>query len=282
MLPLSHPVSLGGQRKAAKDNVYIIQLRRAALSINVYIKSGGASKTGAPSLADEYKQSTMPHSVSPAGRAASAYTVLKAQIRDTSLPPGFTATEPEIALRLGMSRTPVREALLRLASEGLIDLQPRKGLTVLPIRVQDMRDIYQVLMALEPEAAAAIAARGMPSSAFAPLEAATQRMEAAIDAADLAMWADADDAFHLALMSLNGNARMTLILQTLLDQAHRARMATLTARPLPIQSTREHRDILCAMEQGDAVRARSVFQAHRARAAAELLPLIAARGLKGL
>ena len=96
-----------------------------------------------------------------ASQVDKAYGELKADILANRLPPGFQAPEPEFATRLGMSRTPVREALLRLQSDGLVELVPRRGARVLPISVDDMREIYQLLISLESDAAYELAARGL-------------------------------------------------------------------------------------------------------------------------
>jgi DNA-binding GntR family transcriptional regulator len=71
-------------------------------------------------------------------RVNDAYVQIKAEILSNRLPPGFQAPEPEVALRLGMSRTPVREALIRLEADGLVELIPRRGVRVLPLRAEDM------------------------------------------------------------------------------------------------------------------------------------------------
>lgn len=211
-----------------------------------------------------------------------AYERLKFDIRNNLMPPGFQATEPEIALHLGMSRTPVREALIRLEAEGLIEMIPRRGVRVLPIRAADMQEIYEMLKALEPDAAAAIARRGVSDAELAPLEDATSRMEDALEHADLDGWAEADDQFHTALLELHGNQRMLACVQGLFDQAHRARIVTLRMRALPTRSTQDHRLILECIRAGDAEGTHALFRAHRARAADELLRLLTEYRLPGL
>ena len=150
------------------------------------------------------------------------YARLKTDILANQLWPGFQATEPEIATRLGMSRTPVREALIRLQSEGLVALVPRRGARVLPVSADDMAEIYGILTALEPNAAAELAARHPDAAALAPLSAATDLMEAARGENDLDTSAAADDAFHRTLLNLQGNGRLIAMAGTLYDQAHRA------------------------------------------------------------
>ncbi len=207
-------------------------------------------------------------------RVADAYEMLKDEIRSNRMPPGFQAPEPEIAARLGMSRTPVREALIRLQAEGLVELIPRRGARVLPIRAEDMQEIYEIFTSLEPDAAAALARTNPTQAQLQPLTDATAAMERALDTDDLDAWAEADDQFHRHLLNLHGNRRLSGILETLYDQAHRARMITLRLREVPLQSTQDHRDILDALKNGDADRTRALFRRHRERAAFELLNIL--------
>ena len=207
-------------------------------------------------------------------RVGDAYERLKDEIRTNRMAPGYQAPEPEIALRLGMSRTPVREALIRLEAEGLVELVPRRGARVLPIRADDMKEIYEILTALEPAAAANLAARKPSAEELAPLELATAEMEAALEAEDLDAWAEADDRFHRALLALHGNQRLQGFVNALFDQAHRARIVTLRMRGMPTKSTEEHRQIVEHLLAGDAEAVREAFRAHRQRASEELLSIL--------
>lgn len=214
------------------------------------------------------------------------YERLKVEILENRFPPGSHAAEPELAQQLGVSRTPVREALIRLQGEGLVELIPRRGARVLPVSPEDMREIYEVLTALEPEAAAKLAQRrhnGKAADAeLAPLEAATSTMEQALAQEDLITWAVADDTFHRTLLQLGDNRRLERIVGGLFDQAHRARMITLWMRQLPVSSTQEHRAILEAISAGEAETARRLFRCHRERAASELIALLERSKLKTL
>lgn len=215
-------------------------------------------------------------------RVNAAYERLKADILDNTLPPGFMAPEPDIAARLGMSRTPVREALITLQGEGLVELIPRRGVRVLPISANDMREIYELLTLLEPEAAADVAGQADNAATVAALDDSTTRMEKALRAGDLETWARADDEFHRELLRAKGNQRMLALVNNLFDQAHRARMVTLRLRALPWQSTEEHRAILTAITAGNARQARSIFRRHRQRAANELLGVLEQSRLSNL
>lgn len=198
---------------------------------------------------------------------------MRARILDNVWPSGHQALETALALELGLSRTPVREALMRLRDEGLVEVVPRHGMRVLPVSAEDMREIYEVLTALE-SAAAELAARRRPTAAqLRPLEEATRDMEHALKADDLAAWAEADERFHRQLLELACNR---LLLQSVLrhwDRAHRARLVTLHLRPRPVHSTREHKAIVERIRAGDVQGAGALFRAHRGRASAELLAI---------
>jgi len=211
-----------------------------------------------------------------------AYTRLKEEIRTSRLPPGYQATEPEISEHLDMSRTPVREALIQLEAEGLVELKPRRGARVLPISPKDMQEIYELLTALEPEAAAKLAEQRLKPAEILVLEEATSRMENALEARDLDAWAAADDDFHTQLLNFHGNVRLTNFVSSLLQQAHRARMVTLKMREFPRRSTQEHREILESLSRGDAISTRNLFRRHRERAAKELIELLSDYGLEQL
>ncbi len=203
-----------------------------------------------------------------------AYVNLKADILANRLPPGFQAPEPEFALRLGMSRTPVREALLRLQSDGLVELVPRRGARVLPISLDDMREIYEILTVLEPEAAAGLALREDKQSTFEALEPAVRAMEQALVGGDLDAWGEADGQFHRRLLECHNNQRMSDIINALIEQSQRVRLITLRLREPPHRSTEEHREILDHIMAGRADDARNTFRAHRVRAAQELLSIL--------
>lgn len=213
-----------------------------------------------------------------------AYAALKQAIRDTVFAPGYQGSEQEIAVRLGMSRTPVHEAIIRLQEDGLVRVLPKRGVLICPLAPQDIREIYEVVIAVESMAAELLAA--LPDSDRAAvadeLETATAAMEQALAADDLAGWAEADEAFHRLLVERCGNGRLRRIAQTVTDQAHRARMLTLKLRARPTGSAQAHRLIGEAVRAGDAEAAHRLARAHRVAARDELVPLIEHIGLRQL
>jgi len=212
----------------------------------------------------------------------SAYQTMRQRILDNAWPPGYRALEQELALELGMSRTPVREALIRLQKEGLVEVIPRHGMSVLPVSADDMRDIYEMLTALEAMAAE-LAVRRRPGEAqLKPLLAASRAMGRALKADDLDAWAAADESFHRQLVALSGNRLLIDAVQNCWDRAHRARMVTLRMRPKPTHSTREHMAVVENIRAGDARAAFDTHRAHRERGSRELLAILEQYRLKNL
>jgi DNA-binding GntR family transcriptional regulator len=202
-----------------------------------------------------------------------AYQEIRARILDNLWSPGYQALEQEVALALGMSRTPVHEALMRLQQEGLVEVAPRRGMRVLPVSPTDMREIYEILTALECMAAEILGKRTPSQQELQPLVQATQAMEAALGREDLDAWAKADETFHMALVKLAGNRMLLETVMGYWDRAHRARMFTLRLRPKPVNSTQEHMQLVAMLASGDGAGAAAVNRAHRERASRELLAI---------
>lgn len=228
---------------------------------------------------------TVPEAASLAGDAPKshvekAYQALKRMVLGNELGPGTQLLELEVAARLGMSRTPVREAMIRLSRDGLVEIRPRHGMRVLPISADDMREIYDVLTALEATAAE-LAARRRPAEAeLQPMEQAIRDMDAALARDDLEGWAEADDRFHAALLEVSGNRRLVDLVNLYRDQAHRARIATLKLRPKPVDSNRDHTTVLKAIRAGDADTACTMHRDHRRKSGAMLVRLLRDLGLR--
>jgi len=212
----------------------------------------------------------------------SAYAALKHAIRESVFAPGYQASAGELALRLGVSRTPVHEAALRLQEEGLVRILPKRGILICALAPQDIAEIYEVLIAIEA-GAAELSANMQESVRIAladELDRETDAMARALAIGDLDGWGRADEAFHRLLVERCGNSRFMRIIRTVNDQSHRARMLTLRLRPGLPSSESEHRATSDAIRRGQPGLAREAARLHRIRARDELLPLIERVGLR--
>ena len=208
-----------------------------------------------------------------------AFAELRRRIFDNELPAGFQATEQEVANLLEMSRTPVREALIRLAAEGLVEVRPRHGMRVLPVSADDMKEIYEILTSLESTAAYLVAARGISDEELYEMRAAVDSMERALAEDDLTAWSVADERFHQLLVTYCGNERLTQLVETFKGQAHRVRMLTLKLRQKPVKSNADHAALVDAIERGDADEAHRIHRAHRENAGKILVGILKDLGL---
>ncbi len=195
-------------------------------------------------------------------------------IFDGELAAGSDHLESELAGRLGMSRTPVREATLMLAQQGLLEVRPRKGVRISTLSLTDMEEIYAVLTELESLAAEEAAMKHYSKADLADLKASIEAMDKALSDEDRDAWAEADDAFHTELVRLGGNSRVQNIVSMMANQVRRARAMTLYIRPLPIKSNQDHRAVYDAIRTGDAVNAREQHRLHRHHAREVLIDLL--------
>lgn len=206
--------------------------------------------------------------------ATGAYETLRTRILRNDYAPGQTVSVAELAAELGMSRTPLRDALIRLEGERLVELVPRYGFRVLPVAPGEMREIYEVLAGLELVAVELLIARGPTAADAAALERAGRELHRALEAGDLDAWSEADTHFHDLLLRFGGNARLADTAAELLQQTRRARAITLRLRPLPRNSTHSHQALIAAILQRDAPLARELHLQQRLRSARELIDIL--------
>lgn len=207
---------------------------------------------------------------------------LRSKIFSGELAAGSDHLESELANLLDMSRTPVREAVLTLESQGLLELRPRKGVRILPLSPEDMAEIYDVLTELESHAAERAAEAGYEKEDLAALATAIDDMDTAIAESDLDAWAEADERFHFELVRLGGNRRINSIVGMMSDQVRRARTMTLFMRPLPTKSNEDHRAVYQAIRNGNAATARESHRQHRQDAKKIIVELLSKHRLRFL
>ncbi|TYS62392.1 GntR family transcriptional regulator [Bacillus infantis] len=202
-----------------------------------------------------------------------AYHIVRMAIRDLVLSPGKAILEREIAEVLQMSRTPVREALVRLETEGMVRLIPRKGFIVEPIEKEALNEIYEIVETMDGLAVEKAAGK-VRKEELQQLGILIEKQEKALMKMDLKEWAILDDAFHSLLIEYAGNKRLSSIVDIHSDQLYRARLYTINNRPVPTKSIVEHKAILSCIEAGDGAAARMVMQSHRKRARTEIITAV--------
>lgn len=195
--------------------------------------------------------------------AQTAYKEIKKLILGNQLQGGSHILEEELAAMLGMSRTPLREALVQLQNEGHIQIVPRRGIRIVPLTIDDLREIYEILQTLEARAAESISVRPDRQEVSDKLAAIVDEMRAALAADDLDRWAVANERFHRDLVAHAGNGRLEQFCRTLLDQSHRVRVFTLRLRKPPLRSTENHAVLVKAIRDGDAEQARLIHVRHK-------------------
>ncbi|WP_170107298.1 GntR family transcriptional regulator [Roseibium marinum] len=212
-------------------------------------------------------------------RVDKAYERLKADILNGELPPGFQAPEPDIADRLGMSRTPVREALIRLEAERLVELIPRRGAKVLAISRKDICEVFEILSVLEALAAGSAAKEKCGDLVLGGIEEAVISAEKALADNDMESWALLDDRFHRLIARSGGNARLDETISSLLNQVFRADMVLLRLNKGPAANSDDHRAMYDAIRAGDPAKAANVAKAHRLAGLATMNNVLEACGL---
>lgn len=187
---------------------------------------------------------------------------------------GHQALEQELAEELGVSRTPVREALIRLQRDGLVKVVPRHGMRVLPISLKDIQEIHQILTSLEGLSVELAASRSLSEKELKPLKQTIKRMETAHRNSDIKAWAEADEDFHCELVNLSDNRILTDVVDDFWGRAQRARLTMLSLRRSTEESTTEHTLLVNAIREGDARRAREILEAHRKRGIVNLVEVM--------
>jgi DNA-binding GntR family transcriptional regulator len=193
-------------------------------------------------------------------RSEEAHAILREAISSGRLWPGQIHSVQALATELGVSRTPVREALLQLARQGLVEPVRNRGFLVVERSLQDLREIFEIRLLLEP-AAARSATRRASAEDVDRLRAHYQGMTAAARAGDAdSMWKH-DRTFHLGILEASGNSRLARYIDTLRDLVQRRGQLTTLSRQLGAIA-REHGPILAAMEKRDGAAAEQAMRHH--------------------
>lgn len=189
------------------------------------------------------------------------FKTLRQAILTGEFMPGERLMEISLANRLGVSRTPVREAIRKLELEGLVVMIPRKGAAVARITVSDLKDVLEVRCHLE-EFAASIACERIDSEEVHELKVALRAFEDAIKAKNLKLIAERDVEFHDVIFKATKNKRLLQIINNLREQIYRYRIEYIKDFDYHEILVKEHRQIVDAILRGDKEAASKMMRTH--------------------
>ncbi|MCD8074584.1 MAG: GntR family transcriptional regulator [Lachnospiraceae bacterium] len=192
------------------------------------------------------------------------FQTLRQAILRGDIRPGERLMEIHLAKKLGVSRTPVREALRMLELEGLVTTIPRKGAVVAEITISDLEDVLEVRLALE-ELAVQIICKKLTKEQLEELKALAAEFCSTLDGDNVVACAEADMKFHDAIYNATGNRRLIQILNNLREQMYRYRMEYLKDKESHQVLAQEHEEILQALEACDEQKALEATSRHIAR-----------------
>lgn len=189
------------------------------------------------------------------------FNTLRKGILTGELKPGERLMEIQLANRLGVSRTPIREAIRKLELEGLVTMMPRKGAEVAQITEKDLKDVLEVRCALE-ELAAEIACKNITPEIILELKKSESDFERAINSRDITLLAQKDEKFHDVIFKATNNQRLIQILGNLREQMYRYRIEYLKDEGSHSILLKEHEAIIETLENADAENTKKNIKAH--------------------
>ncbi len=189
------------------------------------------------------------------------FNTLREAILRGDLEPGERLMEISLANRLGVSRTPIREAIRKLELEGLVVMIPRRGAQVASITAKDLKDVLEVRTSLEV-LSVELACDRMEQAQLDDLKVALEAFEKALSGTDVTEIAGKDVHFHDVIFESTGNARLIQILNNLREQMYRYRLEYLKDFSNHERLLEEHKQLMAALEARDKAQAVEIVRAH--------------------
>ncbi|NAS26086.1 FCD domain-containing protein [Herbidospora sp. NEAU-GS84] len=175
--------------------------------------------------------------------------------------PGVVYSAPVLAAQFGVSATPVREAMLDLAKEGLVEAVRNKGFRVTEMSDSDLDDITEIRRLIEVPTVARLAESGLDAD-FERLRPLAREIVSSAERGDLLTYVNADLRFHLELLSLAGNAHLVEVVRELRGRARLYGLKGLADAGKLVDSAREHVELLDALIEGDRAAAEHIMGHH--------------------
>ena len=196
---------------------------------------------------------------------AKAYDEIKKKIMDEEFPPGTFLAERKLAMMLGMSKTPVKSALERLAVEGFVTISPQQCILVRELPMDEIADQYEIRTALETHVVRGLAKR-ITASQKVELRDCLAFQRKNWNSVKVAQWVDLDADFHLLLAKQFGNQAIIRVMLDLRDRMHRVITRVFHLQPMRLEeSITEHQAIVDAIALGNSEDASSLVSAHLQR-----------------
>ncbi len=189
------------------------------------------------------------------------YQHLRAEILGGGLAPGTELSEVALAKELGVSRGPIREAMGRLAAEGLVNVRPRRGAVVRAPTLEELVDAYQVREVLE-SLAVRLAVPRLTEEDLRELGRLVDEMDMSAREDDLGRFFEANVSFHERFCEMSGNRKLRQVHLALMGEVRGFQDRSLEIRGNPTDSVAEHRAILSAAVHGDAQLAADLAGVH--------------------
>jgi len=214
---------------------------------------------------------------SPAAISDRVYATLKYRVLTCAMLPGQRVVEKDLCAEMEISRTPLREAMNRLALEGLVVLRPYRGYVIAPLTVADFRELCEFRRILESEAAALSALRATPEDVD-ELAARTKLEYTVGDEQTYVTYLRSNSAFHLALVRCTHNSQLVSAVMSALDHHQRPLYLGLEVGIDAEASTVEHVEVVNAVRDHDHDRARALMLLHIGRAETRVVNALHAAG----
>ncbi|MCR4674862.1 MAG: GntR family transcriptional regulator [Lachnospiraceae bacterium] len=189
------------------------------------------------------------------------FNTLRDSILKGELEPGERLMEIHLANKLGVSRTPIREAIRMLEQEGLAVTIPRKGAQVAKMTEKDLQDVLEIRDALD-ELAALNACRNMTSEYLSELRSSMVTFKNAADRGNVREIVEADEQFHNVIYRAADNPKLMVIVQNLKEQMYRYRYEYVKDNANYAQILQEHAEIIAGLEKRDQEYVREIMHAH--------------------
>ena len=201
------------------------------------------------------------------------FTTLRQAILKGELEPGERVMEIQLAEKMGVSRTPIREAIRKLEKEGLVTMVPRKGAEVAAISEKMMKDVLEVRMTLE-KMAFRLAVERKADGFLEKLQAAEEDFVKAVSSKDIVELAASDEKFHFVIYEMTENEKLKELLYALRENMYRYRMEYLKDESTRDDLISEHHEMIKCIETGDIDTGLELVEKHIANQEAAVMSKI--------